>query len=389
MSRKNITIQEGGVAKQLSVDKLKTNKVGGGTLLWVPEDEVSLGTKSVTANGTYKASDDGKYGFSQVTVNVSGSYGSANPDGTPSVGGGPTSDGGGGSTPDGGGVPAGGPGSCVVGTDPITGNEQAVGVDSNGNLVTTPIPSSIEIVESPNTTSYSDGSPIDLTGATVIAKNADGSTWTSDDYPDGIIPISDLILATPTADASQASGPTAGGFQIIDITNRSIDEVFEEATADRMGGAGQGVFHGIQITISSNGGVNAFNPENGRSIGKTFNFNYTDGVESAFFAIDNSGGYVLAIVSKGHNQAFYSAIGSLSYLLGDVDVVDAGMQPISIKWPRPADQKDLETSFNITLNGGGYSDDSGGSESGGGTNIPGGGSSSDSGGSNSGGGGNF
>ena len=27
---KNITIQEGGVAKQLTVDKLKTNEVGGG-----------------------------------------------------------------------------------------------------------------------------------------------------------------------------------------------------------------------------------------------------------------------------------------------------------------------------------------------------------------------
>jgi hypothetical protein len=32
---KNITIQEGGVAKQLTVDKLKTNLVGGGTQLWV------------------------------------------------------------------------------------------------------------------------------------------------------------------------------------------------------------------------------------------------------------------------------------------------------------------------------------------------------------------
>ena len=55
---KNITIQEGGVAKQLTVDKLKTNLVGSGTCLWVPEDDVQLTTKYITENGTYPASDD-------------------------------------------------------------------------------------------------------------------------------------------------------------------------------------------------------------------------------------------------------------------------------------------------------------------------------------------
>lgn len=33
---KNINIQEGGIGKQLTVDKLKTNLVDGGTQLWVP-----------------------------------------------------------------------------------------------------------------------------------------------------------------------------------------------------------------------------------------------------------------------------------------------------------------------------------------------------------------
>ena len=57
---KNITIQEDGVGKQLTVDKLKTNLVGGGTCLWVPEDDVALGSKRILKNGTYRASDDGR-----------------------------------------------------------------------------------------------------------------------------------------------------------------------------------------------------------------------------------------------------------------------------------------------------------------------------------------
>lgn len=72
---KNITIQEGGVARTLSgVEKIVTNVVGGGTQNWVPEDEaanyVTTGELSVSENGTYYASDDGYVGYSEVTVNT-------------------------------------------------------------------------------------------------------------------------------------------------------------------------------------------------------------------------------------------------------------------------------------------------------------------------------
>jgi hypothetical protein len=110
--------------------------------MWVPEEEVSLGTKSISANGTYKASDDGKYGFSQVTVNVSGGQGSVNPDGTPNISPIDPND------PDSK-VNPGGTGTSVVGTDPVTGNDYVIGVDEDGKLVTTPVPSRIEITESP------------------------------------------------------------------------------------------------------------------------------------------------------------------------------------------------------------------------------------------------
>lgn len=70
---KNITIQEGGVAKQFTAQKLQTNLVGGGTQLWVPEDEAgdyaNLEELSVTENGTYVPSENAD-GFSKVEVDV-------------------------------------------------------------------------------------------------------------------------------------------------------------------------------------------------------------------------------------------------------------------------------------------------------------------------------
>ena len=120
---KNIIIQEGGIGKQMTVSKLKTDKVGGGTCLWVPEDEVALGTKSISQNGTYKASDDGKYGFSQVTVNVAGGGGSADNSGQPISSGG---------DPD--------IGSSFIGIDPTDGEPYEYTVNSQGEVEKTPVP---------------------------------------------------------------------------------------------------------------------------------------------------------------------------------------------------------------------------------------------------------
>ena len=59
---KNISIKEGGVARSATVNKLKTNLVGGGSALWVPEDETRLTTLNVSENGTYRAANEGYYG---------------------------------------------------------------------------------------------------------------------------------------------------------------------------------------------------------------------------------------------------------------------------------------------------------------------------------------
>lgn len=69
---KNISIKQVHTTKSFSnVAKIRTNLYGGGSCTWVPEDEVALIEKVITANGTYKASDDSSYGYSDILVALS------------------------------------------------------------------------------------------------------------------------------------------------------------------------------------------------------------------------------------------------------------------------------------------------------------------------------
>lgn len=407
---KNIIIQEGGTGKQMSVSKLKTNTVGGGTCLWVPEDEASLGTKSITSNGTYNSSDDGKYGYSQVTVNVPGGQGSANPDGTPSSGGGTPSS----PSPS----SPGGPGSGIVGTDPDSGNDVFIGVDSDGNIVTTPLPSTLEIVTNPTTTEYNSGDPIDTTGAVVVAKNADGTTWTSSDYPDGIIPLNELELSTNTAEldeespiiATSDSGPNTGSFggSVPVCGSVSIRHVHEnphyEVSYIYTLGTGICLLNNATSTIfiaassSSPAGYTATEITIRQDSDSTKTNRYTG---TSSFTFDGKTVYYIGLTS-GHDfggdvvevtPQVDSQIGSLQDAGPAAWVAvygsKSGGTSVSMKWNRPADNKELSVPFNITVDGSGFSEGSEGSESGSGIDIPGGGSSEDSGGSNSGGGDNF
>ena len=78
----NIVIQEGGVNKNLNaIKKIETNKQGGGTCLSIPEDEIELGTKTITKNGLYKAKNSDVDGWTQVFVNVPGGESKTDSDG--------------------------------------------------------------------------------------------------------------------------------------------------------------------------------------------------------------------------------------------------------------------------------------------------------------------
>lgn len=229
------TIQEVDTDKSMTLQMIKLKKQGGGTEYFVRKSDVTLGTKSVTQNGTYTAASDGKYGFSQFKVNIKGGNGSAGSDGKPTYT--PPS----GSTPASG-VEPGGIGSAVVGTDPTTGNDAVVGVDSNGNLVTTPVPSGIKIVTPPTKTSYVYQESMDYTGIVVSAIKKDGTTFTDATYLNGHIPMQELIFPVEKAPAASGSETTFPEYQTSGtVTIESLgsaNAILDLAISRAAGGAG-------------------------------------------------------------------------------------------------------------------------------------------------------
>lgn len=164
---KDVIIQEGGVGKTITADKLRTAVVGGGDCSWVPEDETLLTTKTISENGTYRASDDGYYGYSEVTVNGIGVATGKDGDGD----------------------------DAVAYTDPNT-----------GDLVEQKVPSSIEVVTPPTNPYgiYVDGQTITKDGMVVKAYLASG-----DEY--GTV-SNDEITINPTRAVYDASHDESGEY---------------------------------------------------------------------------------------------------------------------------------------------------------------------------------
>lgn len=156
---KNIIIQEGGIGKQLTADKLKTDLVGGGSCLWVPEDERQLGTKCISENGTYKASDDGLYGYSEVTVSGVGT---------------------------------------VTGKDGDGDDAQASVDPETGEIVTTKLVDHIAITTPPTKSEYQDGETINFSGLVVHGYSSTGRDL-------GAIPLNKLVMQ-PTVATYEGEG---------------------------------------------------------------------------------------------------------------------------------------------------------------------------------------
>ena len=76
----------------------------------------------------------------------------------------------------------------------ILAGDLNVSIDSDLSLTVENIPTTIEIVTPPKKLEYTEGDRLDLTGMVVTAKKSDGSTWTSAKYPNGHIPLRELII---------------------------------------------------------------------------------------------------------------------------------------------------------------------------------------------------
>ena len=76
----------------------------------------------------------------------------------------------------------------------ILAGDLNVSIDSDLSLTVENIPTTIEIVTPPKKLEYTEGDRLDLIGMVVTAKKSDGSTWTSAKYPNGHIPLRELVI---------------------------------------------------------------------------------------------------------------------------------------------------------------------------------------------------
>ena len=214
---KDIMLHDGDRIELLeNVSKLETNLSEGGSCYWVPEDGVQLTPLAVTRNGTYKASDKGYYGFSEVNVSgvtstimgdavrknieikqnglytykaaEDGHYGYSEAKIMINVN-----------------------DENAVVDDPSTGNESTKKYDTTtGNPIYTSLPSYIRVETMPNKIDYMLGEEINYDGIEVYAYKKDGEIWKNNDYPNGRIPFNELILptqeATTTIDNNESQG---------------------------------------------------------------------------------------------------------------------------------------------------------------------------------------
>lgn len=161
---KNIIIQNNGVSVTYTgAKKIKTRNAKGGTLYWLPEGEQPTAVKNITANGTYKASDENLYAYSQAIVNVPGAAKDSE-----------------------------------TGRDRTDGNDYNVTVDpQTDEIVKTKIPSGIIIATPPTKTTYTDGETINYSGMVVKTVDGNGNEIAT-------VPSSAVITEVTVADSSKA-----------------------------------------------------------------------------------------------------------------------------------------------------------------------------------------
>ena len=163
----NISILEGGTAQQFGqVNKLKIANSGGGTSLWVPEDEVNTKSLHVDSNGTYYASQDECYGYDEVSVNIVD--------------------------------------ECFGYDD--DGNLWDVEVDDDDFLEEEEMPVRIEVTTPPTKTTYIVGEPINTAGMVVKAYYSNGEEYGTLDRSDySISPLVAIKTGTGSATSDISS----------------------------------------------------------------------------------------------------------------------------------------------------------------------------------------
>lgn len=239
------------------------------------------------------------------------------------------------------------------------------------------LPTEIKIVAPPSKLIYTDGEDIDLTGMLVVAFKKDGTIWSEDpNYPNGIIPLSEITIEPTVADAGQVSPD-------IDVTADLDIPYFPQTFKMRVGnqsGTSKSVWHisdkNVKITSFSFGvseeqeGYYAFaimaseefftfTLKNSQTVRNAKS--YTQSNKTVYFASQSSSSdgrnigvddifpwYAENSLSNKIDLAPYQYSIAWAMIYSDGIIYDN--QSIEVKWSRIDDEKELTETFRITVN---------------------------------------
>ena len=220
----------------------------------------------------------------------------------------------------------------------------SITVDDDLKLKVENIPTAIEIVTLPKKLTFTYGKRIDITGMVVKAVKSDGTTWTSAKYPNGHIPLQELIVQ-----------PRVAGYV-------SMEDVIMKS------GRCSDTVANVHFTATANAGATIFINENDeRWMRVTFLSEYP----GACGTFNNSPAYANTEVAVFGNRHFYMSqqynyshnctLHLIPYYPDYVPLTKSQAEEliggVNIIWRRPMDNVELSTSYEITVteghNGGG------------------------------------
>jgi len=306
------SIKEGGKSRVMTAKVLKTNLQGGGTCLWIPEMDVTLKTKYITKSGTYPASADECYGFSEVTVS----------------------------------------GVDVEITQDEDGDDVAK-ITDGGETREEKLPSEIRIEREPYFTGpYGDHAYIIFDGLVVHGYSASGVDL-------GAIPFNELVFPVTVTDISQAGGEGRATSELIDgeVAFGAPPVVVGDLTQTHDKYVGGSVAFVLAPTIS------VFTASKSSFVGRTWEEWGADTtprnertLEAMSFTHDGKIAYFAGasdpLLSRGCNIPTIDRSVNAEYvawtiLYGDI-TFNLG-QNIPVQWNRPYDGQQLETSFYVSV----------------------------------------